>query len=437
MVSKLRAALARRKPNGSGANRRTLVQAVATLFAATALFALVGCDKIPTWSEIVNGKKKDAAPRPAAPVAKQAEAPKAAPAVPKPPEPPKKTSQETIAEWKTTPTNRRTDAMLAALASFPEARDQITVLELQLSPISDAGMAELPKFDKVERLNISNVNYSNEALANVAQMKSVTAIAMTKGAQKEKHTDKGMGYLKQMKQLTELYLDEANLTPAGIAELAQMTQLEKLSVGYIGSFSDDNLQALSGLVNLKYLDISGSYVSDDGLKYLEPFTELEELKMAKMQAVRGRGLRDLVKNKGLRKLQVLTVYDNPYLQIEAYQGISNIKSLVALDVGAANCTNFAFENAMPPLKNLESLSVHQNDALSDPAMVQAFPKLKKLKSVYFENNHLISDASIPAFAKVKTLEAITLLHTAVTPSGAARLKAKLKNCRINYNGKML
>ncbi|HXY32913.1 MAG TPA: hypothetical protein VEI07_01720, partial [Planctomycetaceae bacterium] len=159
MVSKLRAALARRKPNGSGANRRTLVQAVATLFAATALFALVGCDKIPTWSEIVNGKKKDAAPRPAAPVAKQAEAPKAAPAVPKPPEPPKKTSQETIAEWKTTPTNRRTDAMLAALASFPEARDQITVLELQLSPISDAGMAELPKFDKVERLNISNVNY--------------------------------------------------------------------------------------------------------------------------------------------------------------------------------------------------------------------------------------------------------------------------------------
>ena len=33
---------------------------------------------------------------------------------------------------------------------------------------------------------------------------------------------------------------------------------------------------LAPLVNLKYLDLTGSYVTDNGLKYLLPFTELED-----------------------------------------------------------------------------------------------------------------------------------------------------------------
>jgi hypothetical protein len=168
-----------------------------------------------------------------------------------------------------------------------------------------------------------------------------------------------------------------------------------------------------------------------------PFTELDELRMAKMQAVRGAGLSDLVvKRHGLRKLTKLTMYDNPYLNLEGYVGISNIKTLVVLDVGAANCTNGAFA-ARPYLKNLQYLSVHQNESLSDDAMLKDFPKLRKLKTIYFENNKLISDASLPAFAKVKGLEAVALLHTSVTPTGAKWLKNKLKNCKINYDGQPL
>jgi hypothetical protein len=132
------------------------------------------------------------------------------------------------------------------------------------------------------------------------------------------------------------------------------------------------------------------------------------------------------------------MYDNPYLSIEAYQGIARLgRTLVTLDVGAANCTNTAFTGAMPFLKNLESLAVHENDALSDPALLEALPKLKKLKGIYFYNNKLISDASVPAFTKVKSFEAITLLQTSFTPIGVQNLKRKLKNCKINYNGKMI
>ena len=436
MAPNPRANVARRQAEHNPAGPRAWMHVLLTSFLTVTLFGLAGCDKPPTWSELI-GKKKEEAPAPA-PVVKQAEPTKAAPApAPKQPEAPKKTAQEAMAQFNSTPVYRRTNEQLAELASFPEVRDQITNLDIQSSAVNDAGFAALPKFDHVEQLNISTLSYGNEALANVAKMKSVTSLWMARGAQKDKNSDAGMGYIKQMKQLTELHVDASKLTAAGIAEIAQMTQLEKLSVAGVTGFADEHLEKLTPLVNLKYLDLTGTYVTDNGMQYLLPFTELEVLKMAKMQGLRGRGLKELMtKHKGLPHLLQLTVYDNPYLSIEAYEGISRMKTLVSLDVGAANCTNAAFTGAIPPLKNLEYLSVHENDALSDPAMA-VLPRMKKLKNLYFQNNKLISDASLPMFAKVKTLEGLALLNTLVTPTGAEKLKNKLKNCKINYNGRTL
>jgi hypothetical protein len=412
MAPNPRANVARRQAEDNPAGPRAWMHVLLTSFLTVTLFGLAGCDKPPTWSELI-GKKKEEAPAPA-PVVKQAEPTKAAPApAPKQPEAPKKTAQEAMAQFNSTPVYRRTNEQLAELASFPEVRDQITNLDIQSSAVNDAGFAALPKFDHVEQLNISTLSYGNEALANVAKMKSVTSLWMARGAQKDKNSYAGMGYI------------------------AQMTQLEKLSVAGVTGFADEHLEKLTPLVNLKYLDLTGTYVTDNGMQYLLPFTELEVLKMAKMQGLRGRGLKELMtKRKGLPHLLQLTVYDNPYLSIEAYEGISRMKTLVSLDVGAANCTNAAFTGAIPPLKNLEYLSVHENDALSDPAMA-VLPRMKKLKNLYFQNNKLISDASLPMFAKVKTLEGLALLNTLVTPTGAEKLKNKLKNCKINYNGRTL
>jgi Leucine-rich repeat (LRR) protein len=436
MATKSRAGLARRKPDAGRASARSVTQVFVASLIAAAMLGVAGCEKPPTFSELINGKKKEAPPAP--PVAKQAAPAAAAPqAPPKVVEAPKRTAQEALAQFNGTPVYRRTNAQLAELAELPEARDQITVLELQGSTgVDDAGLAVLPKFDHVERLNISTLNYSSAGLANVAKMKNVTAIAMSRGAQKDKNSDAAVAQLKQMKQLTELYVDQAKFSTAGIAEIAQMTQLEKLSVAFISQFADEHLEMLAPLVNLKFLDLSGSNVTDDGLKYLLPFTELEFLGMSKMQGVRGRGLVELIKTKkGLRKLTSLSVYDNPYLTVEGYQGIAHLgKTLVTLDAGAANVTNSVFVQAMPFLKNLEALSVHDNDALGDDAM-PALPK--RLKSLYFGNNKLISDRSVLPISKLKLLEALTISQTSITPTGARQLKAKLKNCKINYNGNML
>jgi hypothetical protein len=439
MATQAKAGNARRMPEFSAPNRPTSRNMFVAAVLTTAILGIAGCDKVPTFSELVNGKKKEPAPAPAAPVVQQPRAPVAPKAAPKPAAPPKmKTAQEALAEFTSTPTYRRTDQQLADLAAHPEAVDQITTLELQGSTVSDAGLAALQKFDKVDKLNISRVNYSKEGMASVAKMKNLTCLWMFGGAAKDKNSDDALARVKDMKQLIELRVDASKISPAGIAQIAQMTGLEVLSLNGISQFTDEHLKLLDSLVNLKYLDLSGSYVTDDGLKYLMPFTELETLKMAKMQGVRGRGFKELMMKKGLPKLRDLSVYDNPYLQVEFYEGIARLgRTLEMLDVGAANCNNTVFGGAIPPLQKLVALSVHQNDALSDPGVIQGLAKARRLKSLYFEHNPLVSDASLPTLAKLKSLESLTLTSTACTLGGVNKLKTKLKNCRINFNGKMI
>jgi hypothetical protein len=439
MATQAKAGDTRRKPQFSALNRPTLRDLLVAAVLTMAFLGTAGCEKVPTWSELVNGKKKDAAPAPAAPVAQQPTPQIAPKAAPKPPAPPKmKTSQEALAEFTSTPTYRRTDQQLADLASHPEAADQITMIELQGSTVSDAGLAALTKFDHVEKLNVSRVNYSSEGMGNIAKMKGLTSLWMFGGAAKDKNSDEALGRVKEMKQLVELRVDASKISPAGIAQIAQMTGLEILSLNGISQFTDEHLGLLAPLVNLKYLDLSGSYVTDEGLKYLMPFRELETLKMSKMHGVRGRGFKELITRKGLPKLRDLSVSDNPYLQIEFYEGISHLgRTLEVLDVGAANCTNAVFSGAIPPLQKLVALSAHQNEALGDPGIIQGLMRSKRLKSLYFEHNPLISDASLPTFAKLKSLEGLTLITTACTLGGVNKLKTKLKNCKINYNGKMI
>ena len=171
-------------PKARPSGRQLHLWAGAPLTAMTLVLAacvgLAGCGKPPTWSELVNGKKKEAPPAPPVATTSTKTPPSALPL--KAPEKPKRTPQEVIAEFNATPAERHTDAQLAELASTPEAADQFTELNLNSSGVSDGGLAVLPKFEHVEKLSIDGCQYSNAGLANVAKMKSLTSLSMNGGA---------------------------------------------------------------------------------------------------------------------------------------------------------------------------------------------------------------------------------------------------------------
>jgi len=414
--------------------------AIATLVVVVAaVVGLAGCDKLPTASELINGKKKETPPPPKV-ASTPVQTPSAAPPPQKPPEPPKKTPQELITQFNATPSQQRTDGQLGELVRMPEAIDQFTEMNLNGSGVTDAGMAVLPKFERVEKLSIDGCQYTNDALANVAKMKNLTSLSMLGGAVKEQGSDKGIAYIKDMHQLTSLSVERAKFTIAGFSSIGEMVWLESLNVSGT-PFADEQLKALSGLTNLKDLNISRTAVTDAGFAYLLPFRELEVLNIGGLSATyatfHGQGLKELGRRGGLPKLRVLGMYNNPNLSVAAYEGLLFFRrSLESLDAGDAGIDDFRFINAVAPLGKLEVLLVHRNPNLTDGGMV-ALPKLKKLKRLYFSENTGITDRSLAPMAKLKSLESLSLDKTSCTEGGVRQLKKKLKNCDISLNGKKI
>lgn len=408
------------------------VPLTAMTIVLAAFVGLPGCDKPPTWSELVNGKKKE---EPPPPKVVATPAPQAAPVVPpKAPEKPKRSPQEVIAEFNAMPSQLHTDAQLGELASLPEAVDQFTELNLSGSPVSDVGLAYLPRFERVEKLSISGCQFSNTALAGVARMKSLTSLSMDWGAPKDATCDKGLASIKEMHQLTSLSLERANVTMAGLSNVAEMTWLESLNVART-RFNDDSLQLLAPLVNLKELDISFTTVSDNGFRLLAPFHQLETLNVAGAP-IHGEGLKKLGQAGAAPKLRSLAIYSTA-LDLTGYEGIFSFRrTLESLDVGQASLDDNRFIHAVAPLSKLETLLVHDNPGLTDASMI-GWPRLKRLKRLYFFRNSGISDNTLTQLAKVKSLESLTLNETACSERGASLLKRKLKNCEIIFNGKKI
>jgi hypothetical protein len=405
---------------------------VITVVLAT-IMSLSGCDKPPTFSELINGKKKEAPPTAPPPVAKSSTpTPPAEPA--KPPEKPKRAPQEVLAEYNSTPYNQHTDAQIRELASTPEAADQITEIYVASSPVSDAGMAFFPKFEHVEKLTVDNCQFTNAALANVAKMKSLTSFSMG-GAVMREPCDAGLASIKEMHQLTSLSLDSTNVTPKGLEHVAQMEWLESLNVAHT-RFNDDNLKILAPLKNLKSLNIAFTMVSDNGFEGLLPFHELETLNIARTP-IRGEGFKELGRRKAFPNLRNLVMFSIAGLELSGYEGIYSFRqTLESLDIGQSALTDDRFTNAITKCPKLETLLVHENPGLTDAGISQIF-RLKSLKKLYFYKNPGISDGSLPWLAKLRKLESLTMNATSVSENGARALKKKMKTCEIVYNYKKI
>jgi hypothetical protein len=409
----------------------------AIVFVLAAFVAISGCDKPPTFSELINGKKKEEKQPAPPPVAKASTPAPPRTEAPKEPEKPKRAPQEVVNEFNTTPPERRNNQQLIELASSPESADLITELYLSTSGVSDAGFAVMPKFEKVEKLSIDGCPYTNNALVNIAKMKSLVSLSMNGGsvADPSHSCDAGLAAIKEMHQLTSLSLDSANITPKGLAYVATMTWLENLNVAHT-RFNDDSLEMLAPLVNLKDINISFTHVSDNGFRFLLPFTQLERLKIDHLP-IRGDGLKAYSTSKGRYGLRGLAASGIVGFEQTGYEGIYNFRrTLEYLDVGEASLTDDRFVKGVLPCTKLEVLLVHENPSFGDGGLSQ-IGRLKSLKRLFFYKNPGVTDQSIPYIAKLKkSLESVTFNATGVSAKGAEYLKRHLRpECVVEYNYK--
>jgi hypothetical protein len=184
--------------------------------------------------------------------------------------------------------------------------------------------------------------------------------------------DDGMQYLTGLPELKSLNLGSTQVTDTGLEHLRGLTQLRQLSVSSTG-LTDTGMEHLAGLSQLEWLNLGGTQITDEGLEHLEGLSQLKTLALYDTQITDA----GLVHLQGLSQLQALNL---------AYIGIT--------DAG---------------LKDLEALA-----------------QLEELDLTFAG----VTDAGLASLRGLTNLRRLDLRSTKVTYDGVRNLQQALPNCTI-------
>jgi Leucine-rich repeat (LRR) protein len=211
----------------------------------------------------------------------------------------------------------------ADVAELQDA-ESLTHLDLQDTPISDAGVTHLKKLPKLESLQLSRTHISGDALAQLKSLRNLTELQVEGTPVRDGHLNhlRGMPHLIllnlartevrgawdrgarapamssvwQLKELTTLDLSGLHLQPAALT-IPRGAAAELRSLRLSGAkVTDDGLKQLSGMTSLHELFLDSTQVTNEGLKHLTWMAELERLDLGDT----------FVGNAGLKVLRGLT-----------------------------------------------------------------------------------------------------------------------------------
>ncbi len=158
--------------------------------------------------------------------------------------------------------------------------------------------------DEVSTLVVTSAmtdSFSNAAVSQCTKLKSISRVVITNS---DLVTDKAVGYLNQLPNLTELDASRTRMTGSGLAKLGSLKNLKVLDLASLvpetggevlealtgstkiqdlnvrrGGFGDGKIRALTSLVNLRKLDVSGTNLSDQAVQKLSQLKHLTDLSL--------------------------------------------------------------------------------------------------------------------------------------------------------------
>jgi hypothetical protein len=202
----------------------------------------------------------------------------------------------------------------------------------------------------------------------------------------------------EITQLIEIRLDFLPLSGEVLTEFAGGRGLDQLVTLWLTgtSVTDRDLGAFQKLKAIQHLALKSTAITNGAMATLATFAHLTHLHLPKQ------------------------------INDHGVEALSTSKSLIELDLSYSNITDdgLAFIKSMPQLETL-----YVNDtAISDSGLahLQGHPGLK----VLFLNGTKVTDKGLEELTTVENLNHLELRDTASTEIGAARLKAKLRDCAI-------
>ena len=207
------------------------------------------------------------------------------------------------AKWALEHGGRVSDAYHGDLQQIPEqqfAVSGISFYESRTPPSS--GTKNLAGLRSIESLNWRGLTNTQTELVRLGKLFSLRGLHL--GA--SDLTDTGLGQLKNLDQLEQLYLDSCqnltdeglktltsfqhltylslsrtSITDAGFAELSRIRNLRALDVSYCPNIDGSGIEALANMKRLRQLSLSGTALADTAISHLKQFQRLRFLNISK------------------------------------------------------------------------------------------------------------------------------------------------------------
>lgn|GEM_PF-2179862 len=269
------------------------------------------------------------------------------------------------------------DQGLNAVAALPH----LTELTLDRTHVTNRGLPVLSQLPALERLDISATPITDKGMDALLQIPSLHRLILNSLI-----TDAGAGILKTLPSLTEIDISQTQIGSEGMKALAALPHLRTLYAGK--EFNNAAAKNLAQSPSLRTLDLTRSAITDEGVKELRRLKSLQELALSQT-AVGNACVADLAKMPNLRMLELsdtgvtsagLTPLSaSPHLEIislswkelsrEDLQGLAHIARLQSIVLNGVPLSSVI----MAKLRRLGGLEVPTSRPLPMPLLAKPVP----------------------------------------------------------------
>jgi len=218
-------------------------------------------------------------------------------------------------------------------------------------------------------------------------------------------TDAGLAHVADLSNLASLDLSGCErITDVGLAHLASLERLRSLRISFADGLTAGGLEQVARLKSLRALRISAcDGVTDEGLKLLASLTELESLELDLLDNITDKGLRPL---RRLQRLEILSLGDCERLTGAALETVVELPALTSLN-----------------LVGLRRIR---------PRQVAHLKRLKNLTDLALDDSG-ITDDGLRQIGELARLEFLGLRGAEVTQTAVAALRRGLPDCEIEWD----
>lgn len=233
--------------------------------------------------------------------------------------------------------------------------------------------------------------------------------------------DASLEVLGEIPHLREINLTSTAVSDEGLRYLAPLTELESLIL-ISTRVRGTSFQYLENLKSLRELTLTSSEFSDEGMERIGTMTSLEELRLDDT-TVTDQGMPYLEK---LHELRLLNLQGS-LISDEGLESIAHLTQLLELYLGGTiPYDGLVYESPISDsglnlLQHLTELRIlHLNDTQISDAGISFLKQMKKLRKLNLADTY-VTDASLPILRRLECLREVIVDGTEITISGIRKI----------------